>query len=366
MNSEHWHIVNRSRLATVKRWAEILRRWCEKGAGRLLRPCVLAAFALAAPASAEDSVFEAIRGADAAMARIGYRLATANAPLCDRLEPGLGLVLHTPDQYARELRDQAVRHFRLDGPVGVEAVIAGSPAETAGVQADDTLFRIGTARFAPADVGTEASTAPLITVSRQVASLPVDAPLEIEGRRNGQDYARTVTPVPACRTRFEVVIRQEFTADADGEMVQISSRFFEEYPQDLVAAVIAHELAHNILRHRNRLENKGVSYGLLSGFGRNVRYFRQTELEADILSVSLLANAGYDPHAAVRFWQAFGPENAGGLLRSRSHPAWRDRLATIEQAIADLGPQRPAVPEILNTRDRPLDGDWQSLLVKAR
>src|SRR3546814_7590243 len=68
-----------------------------------------------------------------------------------------------------------------------------------------------------------------------------------------------------------------------------------DYPQ-WVAAPIAHELAHNILRQRERLEAKGVNYGLLSGIGRNVGYFRQTELEADILSVSLPANAHYDPH----------------------------------------------------------------------
>ncbi|HKT86453.1 MAG TPA: M48 family metallopeptidase [Novosphingobium sp.] len=311
-------------------------------------------------------MFESIRGADAALAGIGYRLATANAPLCDRLEPGTGLLLQTPGQYARDLRSEAVRHFRLDGPVGVEAVIAGSPAATAGVQPDDTLSGMGSAGFAAADPQAEASTAPLVAVYRQIAALPADAPFEVHGRRGGQDYVRIVDPVPACRTRFELVVSPEFTAEADGEMVQISSRFFEDYPPDLVAAAIAHELAHNILHHRQRLEERGVSYGLMAGFGRNVRYFRQTELEADILSVSLLANAGYDPGVAVRFWEKFGPSNAGGVLRSRSHPAWRDRLSTIRKAIADLGAQRPNRPAVLATRGRPLDGDWQSLLVKER
>lgn len=332
----------------------------------VLKLAALVGFVVAAPASADDAMFEAIRGADAVLARIGYRLATANASLCDRLEPGLGLLLHTPDQYARELREEAVRHFRFDGPVGVEDVIPGSPAVSAGVRVDDGLFGIGPARFAPADPAAQASTAALIRAYQQVAALPPDEPLEIRGRRSGQDYVRIATPVPACRTRFELVIRPDFTADADGEMVQISSRFFEKYPQDVVAAAVAHELAHNILHHRKRLEEKGVSYGLASGFGRNVRYFRQTELEADILSVSLLANAGYDPHVAVRFWQAFGPSHAGGGLRSRSHPAWRDRLATIERAITELGTERPNRSAILRTRDQSLDGNWQALLVKSR
>src|SRR3546814_19323612 len=75
------------------------------------------------------------------------RLATANAPLCDRQEPGLGLLLHTPDQYARDVRGEAIRHFRFAGLVGVEAVLPGSPAATAGVRSDDTLLGIGAVRF---------------------------------------------------------------------------------------------------------------------------------------------------------------------------------------------------------------------------
>lgn len=366
MNVEWQQAARRGLRVAAGKWIEALPARALAGLRGLLALPALAAILVAAPASADDTVFEAIRNADAALARMGYRLATANAPLCDRLEPGTGLLLHTPGQYSRDLRSEAVGHFRFDGPVGVEEVIAGSPAASAGIQRDDTLFTVGTARFASTDPRAEASTAPLIAAYRQIAAVPADAPLEIHGRRGGQDYRRLVDPVPACRTRFELVMRGEFTADADGEMVQISSRFLEEYPEDLVAAAVAHELAHNILHHRRRLEEKGVSYGMMAGFGRNVRYFRQTELEADILSVSLLANAGYDPEVAVRFWEKFGPSNAGGVLRSRSHPAWPDRVATIRKAIAELGPQRPHRPAILAARDRPLDGNWQSLLVKAR
>jgi hypothetical protein len=340
---------------------------------RLKAAAILALVALASltkPASAEDAplrgTFEAVRAIDAQMARIGYHLATANAPLCDRLEPGLGIVLHTQSQYADRLRKEAAQYFRFAGPVAAEAVIEGSPAAQAGIQADDTLIAIGPVQFTPADPQAKTSTAALIKAAAQVAALPPDRPLEIRGVRDGVAYTRTVTPVSACRTRFEAVIRADFEAQADGEMVQLSNRFLTDYPEDQVAAVMAHELAHNILHHRERLEAQGVSYGLLAGLGRNVRYFRQTEIEADILSVSLLANAGYDPNAAARFWRHFGPKHAGGILQSRSHPAWRDRLFTIKRAVADVGREIPAVPAVLASRDRPLSGDWQSLLVSAR
>ena len=242
-------------------------------------------------------------------------------------------------------------------------MLAGSPAARAGLRQDDTLLGVGPVRFAPADPKAPMGTAALIAAVAAIAALPPGRPLEVRGLRAGKPYAVTVEPVPACRTRFEVAIGAGWEAQADGEMVQIGSRLLE-YPEDELAAVIAHELSHNILRHRERLEAQGISFGMLAGFGRNVRYFRQTELEADILSVSLLANAGYDPAAAVRFWRDFGPKHAGGILRSRSHPSWRDRIPTIERAIGEVGAARPARPALLASRSRPLDGDWQSLLVK--
>jgi predicted Zn-dependent protease len=95
-----------------------------------------------------------------------------------------------------------------------------------------------------------------------------------------------------------------------------------------------------------------------------VGYFRQTELEADILSVSLLANAGYDPKIAVLFWQDFGPSHAGSVLRSRTHPGWKTRVSVIEREIAALGADLPHLPAIIAARDRPLDGKWQDLLTE--
>lgn len=340
--------------------------YLRRGIARIVIALALSLLPGTAVAQTDTELFEAVRAADLAVARIGYRLTTANAPLCDRLEPGLGLVLHTPEQYAPALRAEAGKHFRLDAPIGVEAVIAGSPADRAGIRADDALTAVGPVPFAPEDPASKATTSALIAATRLVIAQPPGQSLTVKGRRDGVPYARTVEPIPACRTRFEVVIESAFSALADGEMVQISSRFLEEYSEDLIAAVLAHELAHNILRHRERLEERGVSFGMLSGLGRNVRYFRQTEIEADVLSVALLANAGYDPQVAVRFWHGFGPRGATGILRSRSHPAWRDRVAVIERTIAGLGPERPVRPALLDSRDRVLDGNWQQYLARAR
>ena len=340
------------------------------------RACAAAALCLlalagVAPARADTAqnreTFEAVREADLKLATIGWRLAVPNAPLCDRQEPGLGMQLHTLDQFDSTSRAAAQAHFGFATAVAVEGVIADSPAARAGIRADDSLVRVGTVAIASLP-GKPGTTQRLVAAQLAIAGLPVTDPIEVEAIRAGAPVKVTLQPVPACRSRFELLLTNGYNASADGTMVQISSQFLEGYTPEQVAAAVAHEFSHNILHHRGRLEARGVDFGMLSGFGANVKYFRQTELQADLLSVYLLANAGYSPRASISFWQRFGPSKAGGIFRSRSHPHWRDRVATLEAEIGKLEPMsaRPLVPGLIVERSQPLSGDWQSLLVRAR
>ena len=320
-----------------------------------------------ADAGQNRETFEAVREADLTLATIGWRLSVSNAPLCDRLEPGIGLQLHTLDQFDSASRTAAQTHFGFATPVAVEGVIAGSPAERAGIRRDDSLVRVGSVDIA-ALPGKAATTQRLVATQIAIANLPSSAPIEVEAIRAGAPIKVTVQPVPACRSRFELLLSSGYNARADGTMVQISSQFLEEYTPDQVAAAVAHEFSHNILHHRDRLEARGVDFGMLSGFGANVKYFRQTELQADLLSVYLLANAGYSPRASIDFWKRFGPSKAGGIFRSRSHPHWRDRVATLEAEIRKLEALsvRPMIPSLIAERSQPLSGDWQSLLIRKK
>ena len=331
----------------------------------VLLTCVSAAAGESVPDNA--ALFEQVRASDLEMATIGWRLASANAPLCDVLEPGLGLQLHTLDQFAPQLRDSARGHFKFATPVAIEGVVPGGPAAQAGLRPDDSLVRIGSVDIA-ASKGKPGTTDRLVAVQSDVAKLPPAQPIEIEAIRDGASLTVTVQPVPACRSRFELELADDFGASADGSMVQISSKLLDTYRGDRAAAAVAHEFSHNILHHRVRLEARGVTFGMLSGFGGSVKYFRQTELQADILSVYLLANAGYDPKAAPDFWRDFGPKHSGSIFNSRSHPHWRDRITTLEAEIARINadPQRPHVSKLIAERDQPLDGNWQALLVRHR
>jgi predicted Zn-dependent protease len=145
----------------------------------------------------------------------------------------------------------------------------------------------------------------------------------------------TVQGERGCATVFQGAPRQSRNATADGVTVNVNVGLIDYVrDDDELAAVMAHEFAHNILRHRDRLNAAHVSRGVL-GVGRDNDAIRQTEIEADRLGVYLMERAGYDPAAAVRFWSRYGPHPLN-FLRSRDHPAWQERVRLMEAEIAKI------------------------------
>jgi predicted Zn-dependent protease len=122
-------------------------------------------------------------------------------------------------------------------------------------------------------------------------------------------------------------------AKADGRYVQLTSALVEFTRDDHeLAALIAHELAHNILRHRARLNEAGVPWERAARSPRDKRLLQLTEFEADRLAVHLMERAGFDPDAAVRLWTRQSRDARG--VPSGSHPPWPSRIKALEAEIA--------------------------------
>ncbi|WP_425229453.1 M48 family metallopeptidase [Sphingomonas sp.] len=312
--------------------------------------------ALAAAAAVDPAYWTALRTVDGRMGTIAYRLTTANAALCREVEPTPGLQLHAIDQYAIDAQPGARRAFGFARPVQVEAVAPGSPAAAARIAADDALLAVGdTAVTGPAPDAADTSVT-RDAAQALIAVQPAGRPLTLTVEHRGVARTVVVPASPGCRSAFEVLLGPGMTASSDGRVVQVSVRFFERYDDAAIAAIVAHELSHTILRHRARLEAAGVHWGLAGEFGRNARLFRRTEDDADRLSVHLLRNAGYDPGAAVAFWRAHGGEIDAGLFRSPTHPSPRARADALAAEVAILPPPgaRDDAPAVLATRDQSL------------
>lgn len=311
----------------------------------------------AAPASGDPAKdradLTALRDLDGRLNAIGFRLATANAPLCADRQPAPGWTLHAIDQYAPSLRPAARDVFGFASAVAVEAVVPGGPAARAGVQPNDGLLAIDDTALPSASAG-DANAATRDAVLDRLAALPADRPMRLSLLRAGERRSLTLSPMPACRSAFELLLGRKPAADSDGRMVQVGISYFARFDDDQVAVVVAHELAHIILRHRARLEAAGVHWGAFAGFGRSGRLFRRTEDEADALGAILLRNAGYDPRIAVTFWQHDIGGLDGGL--SLTHVSAGERARRIAAAIAAIPPGAPTpwTPPIVETQNQPL------------
>ncbi|MFW2851989.1 M48 family metalloprotease [Sphingomonas sp. TX0543] len=306
----------------------------------------------AAPAGLSVESLEALRAIDLRLGTIGYRLATANAALCDRQSRTTGALVHAVTQYDRASEAAARQAFGFAPPVAVEAVVPASPAARAGLRPNDGIVAVD--GVATVDRAIAPSVADRDAVLAQIAR--GTGKVRFDLLRGGDRRSAQVDAVQGCEATFEVVLGPELTAQSDGKVVQIGVRFLERYSDAEVAVIAAHELSHVILKHRARLEAAGVKGGLFGEMGRNARLAQRAEEEADRLSVHLLYNAGYDTASAAAFWRAHGRDVDGGFFRSRTHPSTRARVAAIEAEAATLAasPARPSIPALVAERERPM------------
>ncbi len=305
--------------------------------------------------------------------RIGHRLsgAAAAAGWCDAA-PTLGWTLGELGQYGKGIRQNVRSAWGI--PPGaslfVAAVAPGSPASRAEIRPGTGIAAI--AGMAPLTLSADGEQRLALANSERV----IDGALatgSVEVELVQPDATRrTVRLVgtPGCKTRFEVVTEDDPQAYADGEIVQVTAGMsqFTEASDNQLAAVIAHELAHNILRHRERTEQSGTPRDYRRYLGRYTRLSRAMEEEADRLSVWLLQLAGYDPRAPIAFWERFGPNNDSPHPFGRTHSPWRERVIAVEAEQhamrATLASDPRARPALLgrrsgasdDTRPQPLPG----------
>jgi hypothetical protein len=277
--------------------------------------------------------------ADALVQSIGYRLATGNARFCANQRPVAGLLLQDVMNYTDP---PAVRGaLGLTRDIAVEAVAEGSPAQAAGLKANLAVVALAGQDLTALPPVKAGDWRRLTALHDTLDAALVDAgavTLAIETANGRRDV--TLAGVPACAARFELAT-EGGGARAGADRVVITEKIYVEVggEADMVAAILAHELAHVILGHSaSRLPVKA------------------REEEADRLSPWLLQNAGYDPAAAARLHRTWGKAHDWGIFSAPDHNRWKKRAAQIDAEIARL----PAATEP--------DGkaDWAAHFVRAK
>ena len=148
-----------------------------------------------------------------------------------------------------------------------------------------------------------------------------------------------------------------------GGKIAVYSGFFKILSNDgELAAVVGHEIAHAIARHAGermsqqnaaQISSEALSqvlnqqdipvpipwmevFGIASNYGVILPYSRTQEYESDHIGMILMAKGGYNPQAAVDFWEKFSKKADYDSLTEffMTHPMGSKRLTEIRDDLA--------------------------------
>ena len=286
----------------------------------------IAAAANATPET-DRAALLALQATDLRVATVAYRLSTANAALCPKQTLQLGLSLHALGQYGGTFRSEAKQLFGIGDDAAILAVVAGSAAASAGLISGDAILAVGGTRLSAPPSQKKQSYDAVGAAESALDNGPKTRPLKLLIRRAGAEQTINVYGTLGCVSRVVVEPGGKLNAYADGAYVKLTSGV-AEYAADEgeLAAIIAHEMAHNILGHPARLDASGRSRANILA----------TEIEADRFSLKLLKGAGYDPLVAARFWGRFGKKTGAGIFSDGTHLRTKARVKLLEDEAAAL------------------------------
>ncbi len=325
---------------------------------RLPEPEASAAAADAAgnprPSPRFDQSFAGLRRDDQRVANVAWRLETANVALCSDVAPLNGLVLQSALEYAPRVRAEAEAAFGLGDRPAVEAVAAGSPAAVAGLQPGDILIAVAGATLPvpakpPGPDNRPKSDAPVADAERELADVLAAGPASVTVLRNGAPLSVTLRARSGCAYPMLVFPAAQRQAAADGRQVFISTAMVSFADTDgRLALVLGHELAHNVLHHRERLDRAGFARSILGALGSSPSSLVLTEKEADYVGLYLTARAGYDISRAPDFWRS-APDGADAL--DWAHPPTAERVAALAATRDEIDRKRalgePLIPQFI-------------------
>jgi predicted Zn-dependent protease len=164
--------------------------------------------------------------------------------------------------------------------------------------------------------------------------------------------------------------QQAINAFADGKSIMIARGMMSFARDDNeLALVIAHEMAHNAMRHLDaRKQNMGI--GLLADIATVVltrgavnpnfaslgagAYSQEFEAEADYVGLYIMANAGLPIEDAPKFWRRMAAAHPASIRsnHSASHPSTAYRMVALEAAVKEIqAKQAQRVALVPNMRD---------------
>lgn len=321
------------------------------------------------------------------LADLVYPMARAAAPLCGKwVTTRWGLAVANLHSWARDYQE-AARSLGFTDSLTVVGVAAGSPAARAGIVVGDRIKGVASER---APVGRTAAA----EFGRRVTPRPpgrgalglAEAPMELEvsrateGLPERRDLSISLPPDTTCAYGSVAVKDDQLNAWADGQQVWVTTAMLRfAATDDELAVVVAHELAHNAMRHIDAKKQNATIGALLGAIvdiavatqGVNtggdfansgaaigaMSYSQDFEREADVVGLYILARTGRSIDGAPNFWRRMAQESPGSIKYASSHPTSAERFVRLDGVVQEIKRKQEAgealLPDGKNTERQP-------------
>ena len=326
---------------------------------------------------------------------LAYELGFINSDLCgEDVTRGFGIEWITLNDLPKGNHRTAGTLLGVERSPFVAVVTPGSAAHRAGIRQGDTLQSINGQRL-PVAAGEYYAYFVINDVKvprhrRRVDRLLEEAadtgvPVDMEWKRDGEDFNALVRPVETCDFNIRVVDDPVLGIASHARNIVISSGLYDFAQSDAeIQSVIAHQLAHITERHAVKRDRNSVIAGaiggavllpitLIAGLGAvadgadddtvddivtaPVRIFAHVggnmyavtrEQEADYVALYMLERSGIDAREAIAFWKRVPSESPLSAL----HVGTERRLKTMEATVQEIEDKRRAGDRLLPNPNR--------------
>jgi len=177
---------------------------------------------------------------------------------------------------------------------------------------------------------------------------------QVRLKKPSRGEAALVSPaVSECPFAVYAQRGSELNAGADGQNVFVESALLRFANDEELSAVLAHEIAHNAMRHKDAQMKNALGGALLGALadiasaygGRNTggqytkmgaeagaqAFSQDFEREADYVGLYILAWSGQPVDKVAGFWRRMAVEHPTGIVFASTHPTTAERFVRLEQ-----------------------------------
>lgn len=287
------------------------------------------------------------------LGRVSSTILVGAAELCgEDIKPYLGMDWRNKYGYGKEMADAAAKLYQLSDPLQIVLVNAGSPSDKAGLKKGDILIGMDDIK-APSGEGATESFGKSFTEYAATHDK-----LTVKVQRNGKNMEIPVQTVKRCAFDAMISPTDIINAFADGKHITITKGMMRFAQDDTeLELVIAHELAHNAMKHMDKkrgnqflgaiidglLGARGIQTGGAFGNMAGGSYSQDFEAEADYVGLYMMARAGGNIEEAPKFWRRMAAENPGAIGdRNSSHPSTPYRFTALEKTVLEIRDKQKA------------------------